>query len=354
MGKIDIEFRSKSSQSSIGCVKQGICGKIIHRSEPFALEDSPQCLRDIQMRTVWWEKEKVQASLFPCRSKCPHEFAPVHAGIVKHHECILADTHRQSVKKVCDFICRHVFRCGETIVSVVAVNHAEDIEPEASFRWNMYILSTELPAIRHITFRADVALVSVVEVNDTGNCLSFEFLQLLGLVRIELRRGFPLWTFPYTSISRANADKKALKVLSLASLPDACCQVSFAFFTLCLSFSMAIRTASSSEQSMIGLRPRPDRVSKPLTPSVSNRFTQELTDIWVISVCTPTSLEVRPLAFRSIARQRIRKAWLLPVRKPSSSCRRCGSVCCITLILAIVVSVKVYTFNGRTTTKIMI
>lgn len=39
-------------------------------------------------------------------------------------------------------------------------------------------------------------------------CLMFEFLQFLGIVRIELRRGFPLWTFPYTSISRANADKK--------------------------------------------------------------------------------------------------------------------------------------------------
>ena len=48
MGKIDIEFRSNSCQGTIGRVKQGICGKIIHRSEPFALEDSPQSLCDIQ------------------------------------------------------------------------------------------------------------------------------------------------------------------------------------------------------------------------------------------------------------------------------------------------------------------
>ena len=319
MGKIDIEFRSNSRQSSIGCVKQGICGKIIHRSEPFALEYSPQCLCDIQMRTIWREKEKVQASLFPYRPKFLHEFAPVHAGIVKHHECILADTHRQSVKKVCDFISLHVLRCREALILVITVNHTEDIEPEASFRRDIHILSTELPAIGHIAFRADMAFISVVEVYQAGCCLSFEFLQLLGLVRIELRRGLTLWTFPYTSISRANADKKALNVLSLASLPDACCQASFALITLCLSFSMAIRTASSSEQSIIGFRPRPGRVSKPLMPSTSNRFTHELTDIWGISVCTPTSLEVRPLDFRSIARQRIRKAWLLPWRKPSST-----------------------------------
>ena len=354
MGKIDVEIRTKSSQSTIGCVKQGVCGKIIHRPEPFALEDSPQSLRDIQMRTVWRKKEKEQTSLLPYRTKFLHELAPVYAGIVKHHECILADTHRQSVQKVCDSVSRHILRCGEPLISVVSVNHTEDIEPEASFRWNIYILSTELPAIRHITFRADVALISVVEVYQTGNRLSFEFLQLLGLIRIELRRGLTLRTFPYTSISRANADKKALKVLSLASLPEACCQASLAFITLCLSFSMALRTASSSEQSMMGLRPRPGRVSKPLMPSASKRFTHELTDMCVISVCAPTSLDVRPLAFSNIARQRIRNAWLLPWRKPSSSCRRCLSVSCITLIFAIVVSVKVHTFNGRTTTKIMI
>ena len=58
MGKIDIEFRSKSGQSSIGCVKQGVCGKIIHRSEPFALEDSPECPGDVEMRGIWRDKEE--------------------------------------------------------------------------------------------------------------------------------------------------------------------------------------------------------------------------------------------------------------------------------------------------------
>ena len=352
MGKIDVEFGSKSSQSPIGCVKQGVCGKIIHRSEPFALEDSPQRLRDIRMRTIWRKEEEEQASLLPYWTKFTHEFTPVYARIVKHHKCIPADTQRQPVKKVRGFFSRHVLRCGEALISVVTVNHAEDIEPKPPFRRDIHILSTELPAIRHITFRADMAFISVVEINETGICLLFEFLQLLGFIRIELRRGLTFGTFPYTSISRTNADKKALKVLSPASLPEACCQASFAFFTLCLSFSMAMRTASSSEQSIIGFRPRPGRVSSPLMPSSSNRFTHELTDICVISVCIPTSLEVRPLAFSSIARQRIRYAWLLPWRKPASNCRRCWSVSCITLIFAIVVSVYVY--NAQTYTKNLI
>lgn len=33
------------------------------------------------------------------RPKSFHESAPVHAGIVKHNECVLADTHRLSVRK---------------------------------------------------------------------------------------------------------------------------------------------------------------------------------------------------------------------------------------------------------------
>ena len=39
MGKIDIEFRSKCSERTVGCIEQGICGAIIRRSEPFALEE---------------------------------------------------------------------------------------------------------------------------------------------------------------------------------------------------------------------------------------------------------------------------------------------------------------------------
>lgn len=338
MGKVDIEFSAECSQSSICRIKQGICGDIIHRLEPFALEDSPQRLCYVKMRAVWRKKEKEQAALLPYRTKFPHELAPVYARIVKHNKCVLVDAERKLVNKVRYLVGGHILGGRESLISVVAVYHAEDVEPQSSFRRDVDILTAELPAVWHISLGADVALVSIIKVDEVLLLLFYEFLQLLALIRIELRRGFPLGTFSYTSISRAKADKKALKVLALASLPEACCHASFAFFTLCLSFSMALRTISSSELSMMGLRPRPGRVSRPLIPSVSKRFTHELTDMCVISVCSPTFLEVRPLDFNSIARQRIRNAWLLPVRKPSSNCRRCSSVSSITLIIAIVVS----------------
>lgn len=335
MGKVNIEFSSKCSERTVGCIEKGIRGAIIRRSEPFALEYPPQCLRDIQMRTVWRQEKEEQATLLPDGPKLPHEFASVDARIVKDYESVHADTERKTVKEVGDLVGSHVLGGRESLIPVVAVYHAENIESQSSFGRNVDILTAELPSVWHISLGADVAFISIIKVNETVFLLLYEFLQLLGLIRIELRRGFPLRTFPYTSISRAKADKKALNVLSEASFPEACCHASFAFFTLCLSFSMALRTASSSEQSMIGFRPRPGRVFRPVIPSASKRFTQELTDIWVISVCSPTCSEVRPVDFRSTARQRIRYAWLLSLRKPSSNCRRCWSVSCITLIFAI-------------------
>lgn len=320
MGKVDIEFRAESSQNSICRIKQRVCRDIIHGPEPFALEDSPQRLCDVKMRTVWRKKEKEQAALLPYRTKFPHELAPVYACVVKHNKCVLVDAERKPVNKVRNLVGGHILGGRESLIPVIAVYHAENIEPQPSFGGDIYILTAKLPSVWHISLGADVALVSIIKVDETVFLLFYEFVQLLGLIRIELRRGFPLGTFSYTSISRAKADKKALKVLSLASLPEACCHASFAFLMLCLSFSMALRTISSSEQSIMGLRPRPGRVSRPLIPSVSKRFTHELTEMCAISVCSPTSMDVRPLDFNSIVRQRIRNAWLLPLRKPSSNC----------------------------------
>ena len=70
-----------------------------------------------------------------------------------------------------------------------------------------FIRFAELPSVWHISLGADVALISIIKVNETVFFLLYEFLQLLGLVRIELRRWFPLWTLPYTSISRARLSK---------------------------------------------------------------------------------------------------------------------------------------------------
>ena len=125
MGKVDIEFRSECSQSSICRIKQGVCGDIIHRPEPFSLEDSPQRLCDVKMRTVWRKKEKEQAAPLPYRTKFPHELASVYARIVKHNKCVLVDTERKPVNKVRYLIGGHILGGRESLISVIAVYHAE-------------------------------------------------------------------------------------------------------------------------------------------------------------------------------------------------------------------------------------
>ena len=98
MGKIDIEFRSKRCQSTVGCIEQGICGAIIRRSDPFAFENSPERLGDIQMWAVRWEEEEIQSTFLPYRTEeFPHKLASVDACIVKDNKSIFTDTERESV-----------------------------------------------------------------------------------------------------------------------------------------------------------------------------------------------------------------------------------------------------------------
>lgn len=285
---------------------------MFHRSEPFALKDSPLGLCNIQMWTIWRKEKEKQTTLLPYRTKFLHEFTPMNTCIIKYNKCVLTNVERKTIYKVGYLVGRHVFSGRESLISVITVHHAEDVESQSSFGRDIDILTAELPSIWYIFLGANMALISIVKINESIFLLLYEFLQLLGLIRIA----------------------------------------SFAFFRFCMSFSMALRTVSSSEQSMIGFRPRPGRVPKPLMPSVVKRFTQKLTEILVISVWRPTCFEVRPADFKSTARQRIRYAWLLPWRKPSTSWRRCWSVSCITFIFAM--SVSVYLYNAPTNAKIMI
>lgn len=170
-----------------------------------------------------------------------------------------------------------------------------------------------------------MAFIPIIKIDDIFFLLLYEFVLLFDLLRIELRRGLHLGTFPHTSISRASADKKNLKLLSLTPFPEASCHAIFAFFRFCLSSSMSLRTGSLSKMSMSGLYPWTRRGSKPMILYGSKLITHVLTDIWDISVWNPSCSEVRSLDFRSTARQHIQYEWPLPWRNSSFNCRRCWS-----------------------------
>ena len=327
MRVVDEEGFSNRGQGPVGDVEEGVCGLVVLRANPLALEDAPQRLRDVKVRRVRREVEEEKPSALPNGPHLLHGLAAVDAGVVKHDDGVpLPGPEGKPVKEIRQPVGGYAAPRSEAFVSVVPCGHAEYVESGYLLGWDVDILTLELPSVRDVALGADMALVGIIKVYLAFFSFLFKFLQLLGLVLVELRRGFSPWAFPYTLISCANADKKRLNVDSLASLPLACCHASRALFTLCLSCSIAQRTASSSEQSMIGLRPLPGRVSRPLMPSFSYRFSHFLTVCCSIPVLSPTSEADSPSAFRSKAKHLILKQCLSPMRYPLSSSNRWASL----------------------------
>ena len=313
-------------QHSVCCVEKCFSTGVVLWPDPFSFHYSPKGFYNVQMWGVWRNIEQKKSSFFPHRTHESDHFISVYAGIIKHYKRFFVDFERILIKKVENLFGINRFTSAESLKMVVAINHPKNIQSFSSFRWYIHVFSGELPSIWNITFGTDMRFITVKEIYLSFCIKCFKFLQLLFLVFVELRRGYSLWTLSYTSISCAKADKKRRNVKSLASLPEEFCHASLAARTLWRSDSMALRTASSSEQSMMGLRPCPGRVDSPLIPSVSNRFTQLFTLWAVISVCNPTCIELKPSDLSNTHRQRIRKKWVSPLRKPNVSSFRSDSV----------------------------
>ncbi len=118
MGKIYFKTGSKCSHSSIGRIKQGICGDIIHRSDPFALKDTPQSLSYIKIRTIWEKEEEEQPAFLPYGTQVFNEPTSIHVSVVNHYKCVPMDIQRQTVKKISYSFSRHVLCCGETMIDI--------------------------------------------------------------------------------------------------------------------------------------------------------------------------------------------------------------------------------------------
>lgn len=312
MFKFNSQSIPDSRQCPIDGIKEVVATRIILRSDPFGFHYPPQCFRKVQVRGIRRKIKEEKPTFLPQCPQFSYLLVSMYARIVKHDERVFLNAQGKGVEVFNDLVRVNAFSRGEPMIAVVPVYHAEDVDPLCLLGWDIHVFVTELPAVRHIAFGAYVTLIGVIKVYLAVHVQLFKFLQLLGLIRIELRRGYSPWAFSYSLISCANADKKRLNVWSLASLPVAFCQASRALLTLCLSCSMALRTTSSSVQSMIGLRSRPGRVCKPLMPSCMKRFTQKLTDTCDISVCKPTCLLESPDDLSNTARQRMRKQWLSP------------------------------------------
>lgn len=329
-----------SSQRPVGRIKERVRGKVIPWLQPFSLEHSPKNLGYVQMWGIWWQKENMQSSFLPQFAKCEQFLSPMYRSIVKYDDRLPVNAQRETVQEANHCISINAFRGCEPMHPAIAVNHGEAIESCATLGWNVNVLFGEFPSVWNVGILTEMGLVSVIKVYGAVVPQLFKLLQLPNLILVELRRGFPLRTFPYTSKSCANALKKRLRVSSQAVFPVAASHCALAVRTLDRSFSMACRMISSSCLPIIGLRPRPGRVSRPLRPSAKKRITQLLTETWCISNCSPICGELKPCAFNRTALQRIRNACEEPWRYPFSNAFCCIGVNSIFVILPIWIKVS--------------
>ena len=220
-------------QGPVRGIEERVRAGIVLWPEPLSFHYPPKGLDNVQVRGIGRDVEKKEPSFFPDRAHLPNFCIPMHAGIVEHDKGLFVDSEGILFEKINDFLGINGLTRAETLEAVVAVNHSKDIEPFGSFRWYIYVFSRKLPSVRDVAFGADMRFISIEEIDFSLGVKLFKFLQLPGLVLVELRRGHTPWTFSYTSISCAKADKKRLNVKSPASFPEDFCHASLAARAFC-------------------------------------------------------------------------------------------------------------------------
>ena len=182
---------------------------IVLRSDPFGLHYPPQGFCKVQVRGIWRKVKQGKPQFLSQCSQFPYFLVPMYARIVKHDERISFYAQGKVIEVFNDLVCINAFSRSESMIAVVTVYHAEDVDSLCLSGRDIHILLTELPAVRHITFGAYMTFVGIIEVYFAVSVQMFKFLQLLALVRIGLRRGYSPWAFSYSLISCANAEKNA-------------------------------------------------------------------------------------------------------------------------------------------------
>lgn len=295
---------------------------------------------------------KLKTTLFPS-FKAIFDFSTfMDAGIIQHLDSLLANAKREVLHKFYKLVRIDASQSGEPVVIAVAVNHPEDIKPATFIHRNEEILILEFPCVRHISFGAYMALITVIEVNESVFPLTFKLLQKFFLITVLLRRGCPFGRFPYTSKSCAREDKKFRKAPSLICLPVASSHAALALETLWRCCLIASFTASlSALVLMIRLRPLPALFFSPSIPCSKKRLTQCGTRWYVCPARAPAAALLNPSALPKNIRQRIRNEWLAPFRYPFSKDALCSSVififvACLDIIVWISVCKTITFENG--------
>lgn len=336
MIKVDFIHRTNTCQNLTGCLMKDIPVTIVVWLNPLAFKHSPKGLRNVEMRAIRWQEEKVKASFPPCLSHFRDLTLAVDCSVVKYNDRGFGNTDGEIIKESGKpFPSDGILRV-KAVINAIRGDHAENIQPVLPLGGNEYLLPVEMPAVRHISACAYMALVSETQVYISLLPEFYKFLQLECLYLDQLRRGDTPWAFSYTLISCASKSKKRRNVMSLTCLPDVFSHSALAILMLSLCLLTASFTAAVSDRSINGLTPRPPFSLRPSSPSLRYRLNQSYT----ASFPYPTNSDMVDTstlsAFIRTALQRIRKRWHEPKRYAFSSAERSSALSMIFFVYSIV------------------
>lgn len=114
-------------QSSVGGIEKHVSSYIILWSYPLSFKNTSKCFRNIQLWRIWRQEKEKKTSLLPYWAKFFDLLVSMHGSIVKDNKSVHFQVERKIIKETEDFICRHLFECGESIVMVITVYHIPKI-----------------------------------------------------------------------------------------------------------------------------------------------------------------------------------------------------------------------------------
>lgn len=239
-------------------------------------------------------------------------------------------TQRQSIELLINEARCDRSRCSGPHQLTLPVDEAPAVDFETFTSQHAYRFAGKLPAVRHISFATDMALVAIVQIQQALLGEVFQPGELFDLMGVNQWVRLTFYPSADPFISSAKAFKKDRKVDSLTALLPSLRLASQSAFANWMRWRLALTACNTLWASLLlvmsGFRPRPVLIFKPSKPLALNRWSQLFTLTWHIPTMLATSFDVRPFAFSRIAWQRIRNEWLSLVFNSFSNSTRCFSV----------------------------
>ena len=164
MFKFNSQGIPDSRQCPIDGVKEVVATYIVLRSDPFGLHYPPQGFRKVQVRGIRRKVKEKKPAFLPQCSQFPYFLVPIYARIVGHDERVSLYAQGKGIEILDDLVRFNAFSRGESIIAVVPVYHAEDVDSLCLPGRDIHVFVTELPAVRHIAFGAYMTFIGIIKI----------------------------------------------------------------------------------------------------------------------------------------------------------------------------------------------